>query len=86
MNISSFKVTYIFSALFFSVYVAALQSGHTAFSLYLVCIDEIKQYGLFYQLTGICPESVIVFMRKNTKKNTQNIFFNWITNFYFLNV
>ena len=35
VNISSFKVTYIFSALVFSVYVAALQSGHTAFSGFL---------------------------------------------------
>ena len=35
VNISSFKVTYRFSALVFSVYVAALQSGHTAFSGFL---------------------------------------------------
>ena len=35
MNISSFKVTYSFLALVFSVYVAALQSGRTAFSGFL---------------------------------------------------
>ena len=35
VNISSFKVTYIFSALIFLVNFAALQSGHTAFSGFL---------------------------------------------------
>ena len=47
--ITSFKVTYIFSTLVFSVYVAALQSGHTAFSgfLFNFVIQHIKVISYF---------------------------------------
>ena len=40
--ITSFKVAYIFSALVFSVYVAALQSSHTAFSGFLFSACDSK--------------------------------------------
>ena len=53
MNISSFKVTYIFSALVFSVYVAALQSGHTAFSGFLLpCGLDLEVESSFEKLSS----------------------------------
>ena len=42
VNIFSFKVTYNLSALVFSVYVAASQSGHTAFSSFLLIYCDVK--------------------------------------------
>ena len=43
VNISSFKVTYMFLALVFSVYVATLQSGHIAFNGFLFIFRFTKK-------------------------------------------
>ena len=44
VKISSFKVPFIFSALVFSVYVTALQSGHTAYSDFLLIPLLVKHH------------------------------------------